>query len=156
MMAFNQGIKMEDNQNTNHPNDIEESHIVIPRVAKDQTMLAITRLTAAQLMENPYIVVGDFFRNMPLNDIQTLVDVIEEGEYGPHFSELLVLAQMLYMGEGLGHQIGSIDQVAERIQTMIGFITITSLAKKGLVEAFYDKFSFDENMKNAVIAKPIL
>lgn len=143
-----QGMSMNDNE-------FAGFHVDLQKVAKERSMLSVTRALAADLVEHPYLSVGDFFKRLPTADVQTLLDVVEAGEYHPHFEELLLISQMLYTAEGLGAEIGTVAEATKRINALIGFIVCVSLERKNMVRVFYENMSFGEEVKDKIIVQHI-
>lgn len=48
--------------------------------------------------------------------------------------------------------MGTIDEATERVNALIGFIIVESVARKGLAIAHHEHMSFDDNMKDKIIA----
>ena len=60
--------------------DFGDTTINLPLVAKDKNSLAITRMLATQLMENPYMTVGDFIGNLSDSDLSFLINTMEDSD----------------------------------------------------------------------------
>lgn len=136
-------------------NDFVDFHVVLPRVVKDKTLLSVTRMLATDLISNPYMSVGEFFRNMAAADLQMLLEVVEEGDDSAHTQDLVLIQQMLRAAEGLGQDFGSVDDCVMRLKVLATLVVVSSLARKGLCEALYNNFSFDESQGSEPIARPL-
>lgn len=137
-----------------NPEDPDQSFTVnYQSIINEKSLLSITRMLAVQMTKNPYITVGDFLRDLSNGDIESLVDIIEEGEEHENFSDLMLIAEMLATGEGL--EAANIDIACERVNQFLVLITCESLARKGLVEVIHKNMSFGEDMKDAIIVKKI-
>lgn len=135
--------------------DFSGFHVNLQKVAQGRNMLSITRALARDLIDHPYLSVGDFFKHLPTEDVQTLVDIIEAGEDHPHFEELLLISQMLYTAEGLGVSIGTLQEATNRVNALIGFTIVVSLERKGMVRVFYENMSFGDEVKDRIIVERI-
>jgi hypothetical protein len=135
--------------------DFTGMHVNLQRVAQERSMLSITRALALDLIAHPYLSVGDFFKGLSDMDVQTLVDIIEGGDEHPHFEELLLISQMLYTAEGLGTEIGSLQDATVRANALIGFTLVVSLERKGLARVHYEHMSFGDEVKDKVIVSQV-
>ena len=137
-----------------NPEDPNQSFTVnYQSIINEKSLLSITRMLAVQMTKNPYITVGDFLRDLSNGDIESLVDIIEEGEEHENFSDLMLIAEMLATGEGL--EAANLDLACERVNQFLVLITCESLARKGLVEVLHKNMSFGEDMKDAVVVKKL-
>ena len=114
-------------------------------------MLAVTRVLAMDMMENPYITVGDFIKTLTDHDLCALSDIAENGTNDPRFEEILLISEMLAAGEGVSER--NIDTMVDRTKMFMMYLTCESLFRKGLVDIFHDKMSFGEDAANEVIVK---
>lgn len=121
----------------------------LQEVAKYKKCLAVTRLLATQLMENPYLVVGDFIRDLSDEDLKALNDQIDKEEY----EDAILVANMLVMGEGL--QTGDFDDYQKHTNVLAGFLAIESLARMGLVKVHHENMSFGEDVGDKIIVEKI-
>jgi hypothetical protein len=48
------------------------------KVAEDKSFLPITRLLAIDIIKNPYLVVGDFMKEISDQDIELLLDIADD------------------------------------------------------------------------------
>ena len=140
--------------NEYNPEDPEQSFTVnYQSIVNEKSLLSITRMLAVQMMDNPYITIGDFLRDLSNGDIESLVDIIEEGEEHENFSDLMLISEMLATGEGL--EAANLDLACDRVNQFLILVTCESLARKGLVEVFHKNMSFGEDMKDAVVVKKL-
>ncbi len=134
--------------------DPEEGFTVnYQKIVDEKSMLSVTRLLAVSMMNNPYIVVGDFLKNISDIDLNTLVEIVDAGEEHDNFGDLMLLAEMLATGEGLEH--GNLDIMHDRINQFLVFITCESLFRKGLVKIHHKNMSFGEDMANAIVVEKL-
>jgi hypothetical protein len=131
--------------------DFSSYSVVLEKVAAERSMMAVTRLLASDLMKCSYMSVGDFIKGLSDSDVEMLLEVVESGDEDERFSELLLISQMLYAAEGIGVQMGDIDEATARVNAFIGFIVVESVARKGLAVAHHENMSFGEEMRNKIV-----
>lgn len=120
-------------------------------IAKHKTLSNVTRILAMDLMENPYIVVGDFFKNLSDASLAELLDLIN-GEDEDSLSETLLISEMLSRGEGVEN---SIAQMGKNVGVMRALVAGTSLQRKGLVKAYYENMTFGEDSGDRILFEKI-
>lgn len=135
-------------------NDTPEAQysVNLDKVAGATDMLAVTRLLAAQLQANPYTTVGDFLKGISNEDLETLIDASEDEE-GEHFPELIIIAEMLAVGEGV--YVRNLEAVTERLNYMRTLLIIESLHRKKMIRAVHANMSFGEDAKHKIVAEKI-
>lgn len=132
----------------------EEGFLVnYDRIAHEKSLLSVTRLLAVQMSKNPYITVGDFLKELSDGDLDTLLEIIDDGEDNKNFGDLMLLAEMLATGEGLEH--GNIDLLHARVNQFLMYVACESLDRKGLAKVHHKNMSFGEDMKDAIIVEKI-
>ena len=122
-------------------------------IANEKNNLVVTRLLAKQLMENPYIVVGTFIKEMSDSDLYALnakLDTDNEDKY----NDLLLMSEMLATGEGCDSS-KSVEGFAERMRQLMSLLLCESLSRKGLVKVNYDNMSFHDDMLDKIIVEKI-
>jgi len=122
-------------------------------IANEKNNLAVTRLLAKQLMENPYIVVGTFIKEMSDSDLYALnakLDTDNEDKY----NDLLLMSEMLATAEGCP-QCKTVDEWQERANYLATLLTIESLNRKGLVKAYHENMSFHDDMGDKMIVEKL-
>jgi hypothetical protein len=139
-------------QNSDMDDDDSTFTVNYHNIIKQNNMLSITRLLASVLTHNPYMRVGDFIKNLSDIDLETLVNVCDD-EHNEHFEELLLIAEMLSVAEGLDR--GTIDLIHERTNHLITLIAIESLGRKGLVKVHHDNMSFGADMGDKIIVEKL-
>lgn len=122
-------------------------------VVKSKNCLAVTRLLAADLMNNPYMTVGDFMRDLTDEDLSTLTD-ITDNEDNPKYEDMILIAQMLCAAEGLENTF-DIEEVHNRMSQFILLLTCEELARKGLVKIYHENMSFGPDMENKIIVEKL-
>jgi len=134
--------------------DYTNSTINYQNVVASRDLLAITRLTAADLIKCPYMSLGDFFRDISDNDLKTLVDIIEIAEDEPEheaLGNLVLLTEMLTTAEGVD-KIDLVD-AHERLNAFCMYVIVSSLHRKGLVKVHYENMSFGKDMGKKVVVE---
>jgi hypothetical protein len=131
----------------------------LDEVIKSATYSSIVKMLALQIKQNSYLTVGDFFRKLSDNDLESLVDAIEEAnladeesyEESSQVDDLILLALMLSQAEGGAEE--DIDEVYQKINCLCMLAVTTSLHRKGLVEVYYENFSLQQDANENIIAK---
>ncbi len=122
------------------------------KIINDRKLHPSTRLLAVDLLSNPYKVVGDFMREMPDEDLASLLNIADDEE-SDRFSEILLLAEMLARAEGL--ETPDLDTLTNRINLMVGFLAVETLDRQGLAIAIRENMSFGDEVSQKVIVKKI-
>jgi hypothetical protein len=137
---------------------------------KDSDLPGVVKELAWRIEAEGYINIGNWFKNLHDYDLTTLLEMAEairaQGDVDPSKPEseplrsqyiMLLLAFMLRIGEGAGESTVSAEQEKENQTDMAMvtmYVTIESLARKGLVDIDYTAMSFDRASLNKVVAKP--
>lgn len=127
--------------------------INVAEVAKSKDMLAVTRILATDLMQTPYMSVGDFLKGLSDKDLHSLLEIGDNQE-NEHFQEMILISEMLACSEGVPG-CASLDDVQERVGILITFLAIEGLGRKGLVRVYRENMSFGDDMKKAVVVEKI-
>lgn len=122
-------------------------------IVKSKSCLAVTRLLAADLMRNPYMTVGDFVRDLPNDDLTSLVNIADNQD-NPKYEDLILIMQMLAAAEGLENTF-DIDEIHDRLSQFILLLTCEELARKGLVKIYRENMSFGPDMHDKVVVEKI-
>lgn len=138
---------MDDNTNfdENQPFQVNFANVL---AQKD--FMAITRMLAADIMSTPYMSVSDFMRKLSDEELDTLGEIAEDEEH-PRMDELILIAEMLAVAEGL--ESANIDIMHERINQLCIFLALEGLRRAGLVKLHYENMSFGEDFKDKIIAE---
>lgn len=127
------------------------------KIATDKKFLSVTRMLAIDLQKTPYMTVGDFMNNLSNEDLDTLLAASEEEH--PHFSEMILIAEMLAGAEGLLDEAKSDDEmvnlVMDRTQALVMFLAIEGLGRKGLVKVYHENMSFGEDMGDKLVVEKL-
>lgn len=119
-------------------------------IAAHKELMAVTRLLAAEMMKTPYVVVGDFIKDLSDSDLKALMKAEEEQE----FEDLILMSEMLACGEGC--EQSSTDTVfQDRTNYFITLLVIESLARKGLVRVYRENMSFHDDMRDKIVVEKI-
>jgi hypothetical protein len=119
-----------------------------PRILEQKDLMAVTKLLVHRMMENPYIVVGDYIQEISDSDLQSLVDAIEQKE----FHDVILMSEMLATGEGCD-QAKDFNEFQSRADQFVSLLLVESLHRKGLVLAHHENFSFHEDMQNKIVVE---
>jgi hypothetical protein len=132
-------------------NEFDGYSISYDMVVKSKYCLAVTRLLAAELMNNPYMTVGDFMRDLTDEDLNILTDIADD-EDSPKYENLILIAQMLCSAEGLENTFG-VEEIQNRIAQFVLLLTCEKLARKGLVKIYHENMSFGPDMENKIVVE---
>jgi hypothetical protein len=133
--------------------DFNGYNINYDMVVKSKSCLAVTRLLAADLMNKPYMTVGDFMRGLTDEDLETLAG-ITDNEDNPKYEDLILITQMLCSAEGLENTF-DIGEVNERMSQFILLLTCEQLARKGMVKIYHENMSFGPDMENKIVVEKL-
>jgi hypothetical protein len=134
--------------------DKEETfNVNYEKIINENSLLSITRFLAITLSKNPYLSVGDYMKNMSGGDLKILMNIIDEGEDHPNFSDLMLIAEMLAVGEGLEN--GTLEIIHHRTNQLLILLSCESLYRKGLIKIHHENMSFGEDMTDAIIAEKL-
>ena len=121
-----------------------------PEILKNKDVMSVTKLLAHRLMANPYITVGEYIQQLADADLDTLQHCIEAEQY----EDIILIAEMLATAEGCD-QSPDFDAFKERANGLVGFLTVESLGRKGLVKVYHENMSFSEDMKDKLLVEKI-
>jgi len=125
-------------------------------IAAHKELMAVTRLLAAEMMKNPYVVVGDFIKDLSDSDLQSLMKAEEEQEFEDlsNLQDLILMSEMLACGEGC-EQSPTDTVFQDRTNHFITLLVIESLARKGLVRVYRENMSFHDDMRDKIVVEKI-
>ena len=133
--------------------DFGDTTINLPLVAKDKNSLAITRMLATTLMNESYIVVGDYIQGLSDGDLKILLE--EQDRTDTHaFDNLMMMSEMLAIGEGCDGST-TVSDFKDRLEQFIVYLIMESLKRKGLVRVFYENMSFHHDTYDKRVAEKI-
>jgi hypothetical protein len=131
----------------------ENYNVNFKHVANEKSLLSSTRLLALDLTKNPYMTIGDFFKNLSNGDLEELVKIIDTGEHHVHFEDLMLISMMLAAAEGT---VGNtLETACENLNAFNTFVICESLARKGLAKIHRQNMSFGEDMKDKMIVEKL-
>ena len=142
-----------------------EFDILYDNIITNKECLSVTRILAADLQANPYYTVGQFLKNLNDVDLAELNDIVncnfkhdldeadeeEEPEADPRMADIVLLAEMLSRGEDIKSR--SDEELLAKVNQFMIFISIESLRRKGLVEAYHSNMTFGDDGDSRVIVK---
>lgn len=142
-----------------------EFDILYDNIITNKECLSVTRILAADLQSNPYYTVGQFLKNLNDVDLAELNDIVncnfkhdldeadaeEEPEADPRMADIVLLAEMLSRGEDIKSR--SDEELLAKVNQFMIFISIESLRRKGLVEAYHSNMTFGDDGDSRVIVK---
>lgn len=141
---------MSENENEDIGTDGFPFSINYERILEQKSMLPITKLLVVELQKNPYMLPGDFFRDIPDSTLNELQAVAEDND-SAHFEELILMTEMLTQAEGLSSM--SFEEMNRRTNQFIMYLTLESLKRKGLVKIHYENMSFGDEYGDKMIAE---
>jgi hypothetical protein len=116
---------------------------------------AVARLVAQQVTTGGYLKPGHWLRDLHDFDLRTLSMIIDECQDtidDPATSTMIGLTMILVQAEGLPLDP---DVLNSQVNQLGLFITTESLARKGVVEVYYDNISFGDDAGELPIAKAL-
>ena len=133
-------------------NNLFPLQINLDRISREKTFFTMTRILAIDLMNNPYLSIGSFIKGLSDKDIAEFMDTIESN-HDLAMENMLLITELLAGAEGLPSE--DLSQLTERCNTMASYLTIESLARKGLVKVHYENMSFGEEFDKKIIVERI-
>ena len=142
----------------------EQFDINYDNIITNKECLSITRILAADLQANPYCTVGQFLKNLNDVDLAELNDIVncnfkhdlddideEEHETDPRMADIVLLAEMLSRGEDIVSK--SDEELLAKVNQFMIFISIESLRRKGMVEAYHSNMTFGDDGDERIVVK---
>jgi len=131
--------------------------IQLSEVVACKRFTASTRLLAANLMENPYHTVGNFFKKLSdeqLSHLSYLSEISdsEDQSESAQVDELVILTLMLLQAEGT--LISTEDEFMDAVGMFKMMIAGTSLNRKGLIRVNYENMSFNTDAQDKIVFEP--
>ena len=128
----------------------------IAEIAKSKDMMGVTRMLAIDLMDHPYLTVGDFLKDISDTDLQNLLQGAETDEETGEvqIEDLLLLSMMLHQAEGLP-PIQDDEKATEVMNILINYMACESLARKGLVKVYRENMSFGEDCAEKIVVEKL-
>lgn len=137
--------------------DINDFAIDMAEVAKYEDLPGVVRNLAKRLMKDGYLTIGQWLSSIAEDDLDILSEMVEvdqDDETYEDASEAIVLMTlMLARSEGIyPESLGELSRYTGAFKMMVAG---TTLARKGLVSAFYENMSFGDDAGNKVVFKRI-
>lgn len=139
--------------------DFGNFQINYDKIIESADFLAVTRLLASRLKDNPYQNVGEFFKQLSDSDLGVLLEIVDQYQDNnddtntAHFEEVLLIAEMLAAAEGVSDR--TVDDVMGRTTQFMVFVTLESLYRKKLIKLHHDNMSFGEDAGHKIVAEKI-
>lgn len=137
-----------------------EYTVDLPKLLADKNHLSITRSIATQLMENPYMSVGQFLQSIPDRDLNILCEILDdqfecdqrgESDIIDNFDDIVLLSLMLAKAEGL--LVSGLDDVENYTNTLSVLITSEGMKRKGFVKMYYENISLGDDYADRIVAE---
>jgi predicted house-cleaning noncanonical NTP pyrophosphatase (MazG superfamily) len=109
----------------------------------------MVRLLAAELSQNPYMTLGQYFQNANETDLELIMEISED-ENDERMSDLLLMAEMMAKAEGV--ETEDMDEVAHHLNSFISLAAVTLLDRKNLVDAYYSNMSLGSEFGKSIVA----
>lgn len=122
-------------------------------VVKCKNSLAVTKLLAARIMENPYMRIGEWFKSLSDSDLTMLVNVADSGDSN-NFEDLILIVEMLARAEGVA-PAPNLDELYDRINRLIVLLVGEQLFRKGLIKFHHDNISFGEDEGDKIVMEKL-
>lgn len=122
------------------------------KISKDKSFLPFVRILAMDMNENPYISIGTFLQSISDHDLKGFMAIIEDNEELA-LEHIILLTEMLAQGEGLASE--NLTQLTDRTNTMLTYMVIESLKRRGFVKVFYENISFGDEFGDKIIVEKL-
>lgn len=137
--------------------DDGEYYVNVDDVANSNSHPAIIRVVANHLLNNQYLTLKDFLKNISDRDLLTLVNMAdelhdEEATSRAHH-DMTLLTILLAQGEGVF--FSDDKQVSQAVTVAVTLFCMEQLCRRNLIEFYREKASFDVDLYNEVIARRI-
>ena len=120
------------------------------KIIDDSSLPYAIRILAAKLKDKPMQTVGKFFANLSDDELNGLRELINDPDAA--MPELVLLTMMLSAAEGTSAITE--EELNGNVTATIIFISTTVLHREGLVTAYFDIFSYGEDMADMIMAEP--
>jgi hypothetical protein len=130
----------------------------LDKVVYDKELMAQTRILAAELVQNPYLSVSDYFLGLSDRDIEDLLEISENDE-DRRYGDLILIVEMLTRAEGIDIDEEDdekyVAMLTDRMKAFFSFAALESLSRKGLVKIHRENMSFGDEYMDKTIAEAI-
>jgi hypothetical protein len=124
-------------------------------IANAKELMGVTRSLATRMMTDSYINVGEYIKE--LSDENLMALIVSSGgddELEAQYEDAFLVAEMLANGEGLPVS-KTLEDFSNRLSQLVGFVTIESLRRKGLVKVYYENMSFGEDVGDKILVERV-
>ena len=137
--------------------DINDFAINLAEVVKHESLPPVTRNLAKRLMRDSYMTIGQWLGSISNDDLELLSEIVEatpdDDTYEDACEAIVLMTLMLARSEAVYPE--SMEDISSYTGTFKMMVAGTTLARKGLVECFYQNMSFGADSKDKVIFKRI-
>lgn len=137
--------------------DDGEFYVNVDEVAASNSHPAIIRVVANHLLDNQYLTLKDFLKNISDRDLLTLVNMADElhdeETTGRAHHDMTLLTLLLAQGEGVF--FSDDKQVSQAVTVAVTLFCMEQLYRRKVIEFYREKASFDVDLYNEVIARRI-
>jgi hypothetical protein len=131
----------------------KEMLINLPEVVAAKRFSSFTRLLAANLMKNPYLTLGSFFKSLSAEDLDHLLDLAEHEGEGDKAEEIVLITLLLAQAEGT--LVSNESRILEYCSMFKMMIAGCSLHRQGMLKCNFDNMSFGEDASELTVFEPI-
>lgn len=124
-------------------------YVQLPDVLAKKQFSNHTRLLAANLMDNPYMSVGNYLTNLSDVDLDYMSGLTEVVDTDPKLQELIIITLMLLQAEGT--IVTCEDDVIDHLSSFKMMIAGAALGRKGLIKVNYENLSFNTDMADLIV-----
>lgn len=146
-MNFEDEDDEDDNDYELTPEEFSELSINLEKVVVNNTFLPSTRLLAARLRINPYLTIGEYFKDLSDEDVFKLTDMIDRDD----LVEIVALSEMLALAEG--NKSENLENCRQYASIFVMLVICESLHRKGLVDVYRENMTFDEQYGSKIVVK---
>jgi hypothetical protein len=141
--------------------DVEGGYLAnLEKIAAEAEYLPIVRLTATELIANPYNTVGGWLQSLANSDLADLLDIVERQHEAyeldqdamiEDYDNIVLLTLILAQSEGV--DLEDFEELHDNVNIFAVLLTTEGLARKGFVTFNYDKVSFGTEFRDVVVAQ---
>lgn len=135
-------------------NFVGRFQINLPQVAGTRYFTDHTRQLAKKLINEPYMIPGDYFKYLSKDQFEYIREICDEEDSGKfneiqRLDEVLVIILMLMHAEGITPETQ--EEVAEALSVFKMVIAGVGLERKNLIEVRYENISFGKDCMNKIV-----
>lgn len=132
-------------------NTVDRYTINYENVVNANYLSAPTRKLASRLIENPYIVVGEYLQSLTDEDVSDYLDLVSS-RTTDNLSEILLVTEMLSRAEGV---FNTDTECEENVNFFSTLIACVDLHRKNMVRMIYENVSFSRDMMDKILIEKI-